>query len=654
MIKPDPTAARAAKNTPAPQKQATNRQHGELSFGIELEFLFYFKVPELLALHNDPSVTSDPDELTLSDADEARLPPALTLPPELAYTATSNDDAIDSRDTPRAWARDLLRAAIESVPGARMEGRPFPSASTATTTTASRVDDASHLGMYVVRDHDESHSGWAVKTDASVYDPEVEVRGYGVLGFEITSPALWDRPESHRHVHQVVRELTRRFRLRVGVRTGFHCHVGAGLEEEEEEEEEEVVVVAGKGKGKEKEKGKRGNETPPPPVHFWTGGSVVSELRGRKHELGVLRRAAALMWAADGFISHAHPPERGVNMYSLPIRHCSRLAHGVELRYVVNDEGNITTDEMPLEDAEYRPPIAAADLLPEQGLPSHGFPRVDSERLFPAQRNRELDAEARARYDVMTLRPQLEPYDSLVNRTVRRGVAHILACRSRTEIAQLLHHPTAMYYDRLNYNLKQYLGPQYNANSDSTGTVEFREAAGTMSPEWVSAWSNICLGFFRFAREASDAQFWTVIEKLAKAEAAAQARTPKKHTYDMISLLFDMGLFAEALFLERNLRQDPVRFWYPNRISVRPPSEDGGHDGEYEYSAEGWGASVDNGEASGINRDNRWNTGHDHRPSNGPSLPSAASSPFLDHPTPEDWTTGLWRPPHAPRRQARG
>jgi hypothetical protein len=36
----------------------------------------------------------------------------------------------------------------------------------------------------------------------------------------------------------------------------------------------------------------------------------------------------------------------------------------------------------------------------------------------------------------------------------------------------------------------------------------------------------------------------------------------------MISLLFDMGLFAEALFLERALRgADPLRFWYPNRLA---------------------------------------------------------------------------------------
>jgi hypothetical protein len=325
---------------------------------------------------------------------------------------------------------------------------------------------------------------------------------------------------------------------------------------------------------------------------MWAAGRVASEVQGRRHALGVLKRAAALMWAADGFVSHAHPPERGVNMYSLPIRHCSRLARGLELRYVVDDEGKMVAAEQPLDDVEFRRLGGAADLLPEPDLPSHGFPRWDADRLFPAQRNKKLDDEARKRFEVMSERPRMESLDSLVNTTVRSGVAHILACKNRTEVAQLLHHPTAMYYDRLNYNLKQYMGPQYNANNDSTGTVEFREAVGTMSPEWVSAWSNICLGFFRFAREASDARFWAVIEQLANAEAAVQARTPKQHRYDMISLLFDMGLFAEALFLERNLRQDPVRFWYPNRLGVKPASEYGDYDEEYEYRDGVWGPSL--------------------------------------------------------------
>lgn len=55
---------------------STHTSHeDELSFGIELEFLFYLQVPERLALVGDPGAAQDPDELTIDPAEEAKLPP---------------------------------------------------------------------------------------------------------------------------------------------------------------------------------------------------------------------------------------------------------------------------------------------------------------------------------------------------------------------------------------------------------------------------------------------------------------------------------------------------------------------------------------------------------------------------------------------------
>lgn len=102
-----------------------------------------------------------------------------------------------------------------------------------------------------------------------------------------------------------------------------------------------------------------------------------------------------------------------------------------------------------------------------------------------------------------------------------------------------------------------------------SATVECREAAGSVSADWVVVWSSVCLGIFRFARDAEDGRFWAVIARLAEAEAAALSEDPEqqqKQQYDMISLLFDMGLFAEGLFLERKLRADPMSFWFPSRL----------------------------------------------------------------------------------------
>jgi hypothetical protein len=56
----------------------------------------------------------------------------------------------------------------------------------------------------------------------------------------------------------------------------------------------------------------------------------------------------------------------------------------------------------------------------------------------------------------------------------------------------------------------------------------------------------------------------------------------------MVSLLVDMGLFAEGLFLERKLRGDAEGFWYPNRLGKR--RDESLEYAEGEYSPPGyWG-----------------------------------------------------------------
>jgi hypothetical protein len=178
-----------------------------------------------------------------------------------------------------------------------------------------------------------------------------------------------------------------------------------------------------------------------------------------------------------------------------------------------------------------------------------------------------MDAATQRRYNTMAECSPLHPkaQGELCNETVYAGVRHIMRCKNRVEIAELLdgaHGGSG--YGRANYNLTSYLSGDHVSS-----TVECREASGTVSADWVAVWSSVCLGIFRFARDAEDARFWAVIARLAEAEAAALSEDPeqqKQQKYDMISLLFDMGLFTEGLFLERKLRADPMSFWFPNRL----------------------------------------------------------------------------------------
>ncbi|KAL2136292.1 hypothetical protein VTI74DRAFT_4527 [Chaetomium olivicolor] len=511
---------------------------GELSFGIELEFMFYFKVPTLQQKGHHLN------QLQISPEEEKCLPPALTLPGGLVHDPDSEICYGEiPENTSRAWAKGLIEEAILSIPGAKLEDQPMPAGT-----------PEKYRSMYITSDPTDDHSGWTVKNDSSVRDSMIDIYGYAGASFEITSPALWDRPESHRHVYEVVRELTMRFRLRLNLRTGFHCHVGAGLELGPREHTPNLTTHP------DDDDAQNHSET---------------EIPGKKHSLSVLKRAAVLMWAADGFLCHAHPPERSLNVYAPPLRLCSRLAHGKEIRYF-GDNGEATiAEETPLPTGI--PPFRfPPNLLRERDLPSYSFPRL-SPRLFPAVRPREPNPQARHRFDhlsdMMAITYTGGPPPQT---TVAHGLRHILCCRNRAQLAQLLAPPNDQsFYNRLNYNLRNYLPPRFRAARDTgTYTVEFREATGSLAPEWVSAWTSICLGVFRFARDASEARFWAVVKQLADAEEDAVAEAEKgrvrgttpAQSYDMISLLFDMGLFAEGLYLEKKLRGNAVRFWYPNLL----------------------------------------------------------------------------------------
>ncbi|KAK4111885.1 hypothetical protein N656DRAFT_845721 [Canariomyces notabilis] len=446
---------------------------GGLSFGVEIELNFWFKNGTSPSHYHQDGAILSPEE-------DSMLPPALThLRDETVWKAT--------------WAGSLLKDAILSVEGAKMKDEPMLSGKPDTLNWIRVVDV----------------DGWTIKQDGSVVDDSRILEGYDYAPFEITSPALWDVPDSLNHVMEVLQALTSRFRLRVNPDTGFHCHVGAGIK--------------GLGEGGKK-----------------------------KHSLHVLKRAAALTWAADGFLCHAHPPERGINIWAGPIRQCSSLAHGVKapsnrwypwpLNQPLSEDSAMSIHDMELlmqksDDAGRR-----------------NFIRLHKE-LFPALRPHQPDEEAQKRCDPGRRKYDDDPEPANAIKTVSQGVSYIMNCTTRKQVGGLLSPAPGQISTRLNYNFNKY---RSGRDARDTFTVEFREAAGSVDGIWIAYWANICLGIFRFARAASDKRFWAVTSNLSKAEAAAMANEP--HSYDMISFLNDLGLFAEALYLERSLRRDQLGF----------------------------------------------------------------------------------------------
>lgn len=486
---------------------------GGLSFGVELDFVFCYKTDTRGLCREDEDVR---DGGAIDWEEEKRLPPPAVFP-----SAPPRYGVWD-------WAAEQVKAAILSVPGTQLRV-PLYEGSLVTGPKSYLSRD-----LYLFPD-----DGWAVTKSPSVVHDGVRLpRGHGCEAFEVISPAFRDTPASLRQVYMVVGELSRRFRTRVNLSTGFHCHVGNGARVHVDRDESRLAGKEGK-------------------LIQTTGPDFFALFRPRQHRLRVVKRAAALLWAADGFLCHVHPPERAINWSSSPIRFFSKLALG---------HGLDNTGDEKLDGPPGWPGFTP---IPDHFLYSQTEGRQYPGQFFPALRPDKLDDEAmrraRARWGTFINAPDPR---RVVNKTVFSGVRHIMRCSSREEVADLLRPVDLLYCtDRLNYSLDSYAPALFSGEQPALrGTAEFREAGGTLSAGWVVVWTSICLGILRFARDAPDVHFWTVVGKLAQAEAAAMRG--EEHSYDMISLLVDMMLPDEARFLEGKLRGDPLGFWYPNRVAV--------------------------------------------------------------------------------------
>ncbi|KAI0107604.1 putative amidoligase enzyme-domain-containing protein [Nemania sp. FL0031] len=140
----------------------------------------------------------------------------------------------------------------------------------------------------------------------------------------------------------------------------------------------------------------------------------------------------------------------------------------------------------------------------------------------------------------------------------RAGLAAVLAADSAGALATML---MGWHGTRPNYSLAPYELDVRRV--DAKRTVEFREAAGTLDPDWVILWSKICLGIMRFCRDASVGDFLEVLERVVSEEERQRTVNPQKRdraAYDVCDLLEDVCLFAEATTIrEREKTLGPPR-----------------------------------------------------------------------------------------------
>ncbi|KAK5658766.1 hypothetical protein OQA88_1577 [Cercophora sp. LCS_1] len=365
-------------------------------------------------------------------------------------------------------------------------------------------------------------SGWDVGFDSTVSEAMMamfDIRArlpdwdWDWAPIELRTPVLRFSPAALAHVAAVVSTITRerrQFRVRVNPTCGLHCHVGAGVE-------------------------------------------LANNSKAREHAAWVLRRVAQLVWAADGFLCHLHPPERAFTRFSESVRVFANVVFAeVNARNGGWSEGS---DE----------PERFTDALPPRAR--------QGQQRFPALRPETCALEGIDRLNRAGVTYNSgENARSMARRTtITQGVDLLDLCQTSDQVAEMMEKREDLGgLMRLNYSFHNYTSEQRMWPS-FTGTVKFREAAGSLDAEWVVAWAKICVGIFEFAKTVSEDRFRLVLTRLVRAESVAIGGG--RNDYDVVHFLHDIGCEGAAGVVERRLgtEEEAMRLWFPCDIDFRGP-----------------------------------------------------------------------------------
>ncbi|KAI0391980.1 putative amidoligase enzyme-domain-containing protein [Xylariaceae sp. FL0594] len=472
-----------------------------LSFGVEIEFL----VAVLRAGMSDPH------------EDVEGLPPVIRL--------TEQD-----RDLYPEEVRDMAQQKVRDVIEECFSGLP-------TTSFIREVGE------------DDEYRFWCVDDDVSVRKEGDDY--YMYCGMEVNSPAEYATPPAFEALCLAIATVTSKFRCLVNETCGLHVHVGLGRE---------------------------------------------------RLALNHIRRVAALSYAAEPLLFSLHEPARVRNTYSLPLRLSSPLSdmyHYCKTEAMRPEPGHDTSPDLSgcyqilgssLRHGEA--PLSARECfgfeLESQAflrtrMPGHFEPfhedgaaehrhtfsgdvseevelrialqemRLEAEGASSATAADDEDADAGL---LLRQMPHIQlPLYAELDRYVSDHPAEASDVHGVRELrdsfrARLLHRqhdepPEEPVGDQLRgYDCLSLRMPEKNR------TVEVRMAAGSLDGEWVATWARICVGLFRFALYVPPGKF---IDVLTRCEQAVQG---KGSPYDVLDLLNDLGLFAEAVIAEKRLLQN--------------------------------------------------------------------------------------------------
>ncbi|KAI0173347.1 hypothetical protein GGR52DRAFT_382334 [Hypoxylon sp. FL1284] len=254
-----------------------------------------------------------------------------------------------------------------------------------------------------------------------------------------------------------------------------------------------------------------------------------------------LRRIAALIWATEHLLVKLSHPYRLVNSQCRRIRHTSILSamanglqmlpvHAVDIPCLTYAAADYTSA---FQKSSPGPANAASD-EPVKAFRTRTLPRIVNTPYTAAQLEAMADQLRPDGGDVLEMDAH-----SYADPGVFEGVRRILECRSSCEITQLISHLSdmAVHLPYSCFDLRDKLGRR---------AVEFRSAEGCHTP-WMKTWAKICVGLVRFAVTAPADALFAVLARCNKSMR-------EEGVYDVIDLLDDLGLPAEAAAAEERIR----------------------------------------------------------------------------------------------------
>ncbi|KAI1486340.1 hypothetical protein F5X96DRAFT_682088 [Biscogniauxia mediterranea] len=282
-------------------------------------------------------------------------------------------------------------------------------------------------------------------------------------------------------------------------------------------------------------------------------------------DLQMIRRVATLAYAVDPLLFTLHHPIRQVSEWCKSIRDYSKMAMGVSpvlphtnsfigstcVRYLGRD---VRYGEEPISwrSSNSTPAAIAAfeltrqpnhfepfqHVMPHASIRQRKTPRVKLPRLS-AQRLDELAADL---WDsaVFPITSKARQNKAQGNVGVFEAARRIYEANSSCAIAMLLR--TDNMTASINFEAYTCIPLQ---GSKPRPTIEFRIGEGGLD-DWAKWWARICVGLVRFAIHSPVDEFLRVLQNC---DIAAR----QDGQYDVLDLLDDIGLFAEAEAAEERI-----------------------------------------------------------------------------------------------------